>query len=128
MINVRFINWDGQSDSAEVATMDEAKRFISEYIITQPIVMDSVRVTDGTNQYTVKVTPDATCDNTTKVTWRDCTGKINEQVLRNPADTLRFIQENILCEPVVLDSVRIVKQSFKLSASLELVPAVAANG
>lgn len=114
MINVTWINWNCEFDCAMFNTLDEAKRFIYEYILSQPVVINSVQITDSTNVYTPKVTIDDTQLFSNIVSWIGHNCKTDMEILKTPADSLRFVNEYLLGEPIVFDSLKIGDQSFKL--------------
>ena len=113
MIKITWQNWNNESDSEEVANLEEAKAFVNDCLINDPIIIASVKIIDETKEYTFSVADGIQLVSTT-VTWIDHNNKANEEILENSTDALRFVKEDLLGQPVVFKSIKIGEQSLKL--------------
>jgi len=116
MIKINWKNLECQLDSEEVATIEEAKEFINDCLLVDPIVIDSVKIIDGDNEYSLKLAEDITVNNgPVDVMWLDHDGKSDRETLTHSADALRFVKEFLFGQPVIFNSIKIGEQSLSLT-------------
>lgn len=115
MIYVTWIAGDCMSHSADFDALDGAKAFVYDYLLSEPVAIDSVIITRGTKKHYPYVTASKNRLVDSVVTWIDWNGVSDKETLKNPRDALRFVKEYLLSQPVIFNSIKIGEQGLKLT-------------
>lgn len=123
MIKLIWLDWDNNKDGAEFATMEETKQFISEYLATQPLVMDSIKIIDGANVQTIDFISNnkTNYNGKTILTWLNKDVESDMAIFDSYSDTIDFIKEYIWTEPVVYNSIKLMAVATDHNHSYSLV-------
>ncbi|WP_371375104.1 hypothetical protein [Sporomusa aerivorans] len=123
MIKLIWLDWDNNKDGAEFATMEETKQFISEYLATQPLVMDSIKIIDGANVQTIDFISNnkTNYNGKTILTWLNKDVESDMAIFDSYSDTIDFIKEYIWTEPVVYNSIKLMAVAADHNHSYSLV-------
>lgn len=114
MVIVNWLDENCLRHAVEYHTLTEARVFVNKVLLKQPIVINSLRLTRGFKTYTPTITTDKVQLTSNIVYWKEDDCKINQEILKNPKDSLQFIKEYVLDQPVIFNSIRIGDQSLKL--------------
>ncbi|WP_371375108.1 hypothetical protein [Sporomusa aerivorans] len=125
MIIVKWKDHELKDDSAEFGSMRKAQKFITEYICTQPIILNSIRVVDDGTEYYFKYKFDESQLSKKKqilLLWQDHEGKDNSAPFKTMEQAYEFVYKILLSKPVIWNSIRIIESIIDYRVNGELSP------
>lgn len=126
MILIKWKDHKSKDDSAEFASMRKAQKFISEYICTQPVILNSIRVVDNGTEYYFKYKFDKSpllIKKQVLLLWQDCEGNNESVPFKTLGQANEFVEKYLLNKPVIWSSIRIIESivDFRINGELSQI-------